>query len=239
MIRRLALVLVLAALAACAKAPPKAGTLILATASSFRPVAQKLVPLVAQKCGANLRISAGSTGQLTAQVLQGAPYDVFVAAGLEANQQLEKQNRLKATILLAQSPLVLWTPPAAGSSKGVLALARPGVAPYGRAAAQALEHMAGQADWMLPPGRVYGKSAAQAFAFVATGAAQAALLPRSLVLAGKVPGGQWRAVPAAWYAPVPTHALLLHRGKAAHCLWSLLQSAQMQPLLRSAGYGRP
>ena len=237
MIRLLALWLAgLGIMTACAK--PKAQPVRLAAASSFGPAAKQIATLMPQHCAARLNISTGPTGRLTTQIRNGAPFDVFVAVGKGAAAHLNQGGGVNDSTVIAQSPLVLWQPEGTSGKTGVLALARAGVAPYGAAAEQALAHMKGRADWPLPPKRVYGQSAAQAFAFAATGAADAALVPLSLARAGQVPKAQIRTVPSAWYAPVPTVALLLHKRTGARCLYDLLRSEALATLLREAGYPR-
>ncbi len=233
------LFVVLIALGGCSRMAAENAPVRLAAASSFRPLAQGISALVMQKCGTSLQFSTGSTGRLTVQVLNGAPYDVFVAVGEDAPSRLAQAHLVRQSTVLAQSPLVLYSPAGKNPKDGALALARPNVAPYGAAAEQALQYMQGQAGWALPQRRVYGQSTAQAFAFANSGAAQAALVPLSLVRAAKLPNAQWRPVPPHWYQPVRTHALLLSGRKSARCLYALLRSRELEPLLRQNGYRRP
>ena len=228
-----------AILGGCGRKDAAVQPLRLAAASSFRPVAEQIGALVQHECGVPLQFSSGSSGSLAVQVLHGAPYDVLIAAGEDVPERLARARRVHASASIGQSPLVLYAPAGIARHWDVLALARPRVAPYGAAAKQALVHMAGRPGWPGPARRVYGQSAAQAFSLAASGAAQAALAPLSLVRAAGADPAQWRAIPADWYKQVPTRALLLNARPAARCLMDVLQGRALDPVLRDAGYQRP
>ena len=121
--------------------------------------------------------SGGSTGKLYAQIVNGAPYDVFLAADLERPRQLEADSlALKNSFFVyAKGFLVLWSSDATFSGKDCLqafergrfrklAIANPTTAPYGAAAKRYLER---NAHWVDVADRVvYGESVSQAFQFV-------------------------------------------------------------------------
>ena len=60
-----------------------AGSATVAVASNFRVPAERLVQLFERQTGHTVVISAGSTGRLYAQTVNGAPFDVLLAADAE------------------------------------------------------------------------------------------------------------------------------------------------------------
>ncbi len=223
-------------LAACGPAKTDLPILHIATASNFRPTLERLTADFPAQCGAQARLSAGSTGHLAAQILNGAPYDVFIAAGSAVPDALAQKGVIKSRTAFAVGALVYWTPEPMPIKDGVLALARPEIAPYGKAAQQAITYMEATSDWRLPPKRVMGKSAAQAFSFVATGAANAGLVPLSLTIEAGIASTQIRAVPDDWYDKVPNAVLVLRQSELAACFIANLRSPKTALVLREAGF---
>lgn len=183
-----------------------------AVASSLLPVLRELAAPFREATGHRLALSAGSTGQLRARILQGAPYQVLVAADAETPLLLMRRGRAVPGTLrpVALGRLVAWTPrgdPAAMLRAGGyrrLAVAHPRLAPYGRAAEEALERLE------VPRERlVRAPSAGQALLWVAAGGADLALVGAAQVV-GR--GRAW-AVPEGWYDPVRYTAALLRPGR--------------------------
>ncbi|MCH9806214.1 MAG: molybdate ABC transporter substrate-binding protein [Alphaproteobacteria bacterium] len=167
----------------------KAETALVAVASNFIEAANKLSADFASKTGHTVTISTGSTGQLYAQILNGAPFDVFLSADAERPEKLEQDgiavSGSRFTFALGQ--LAFWqkdpgfrvTAPDRISRNPVetIAIANPKLAPYGRAAQQVMEKQ------RIKSARVvYGQNIAQTFAMVATGNADAGYVARSQVM---------------------------------------------------------
>ena len=194
----------------------------------------------------------GSTGQLFAQVLNGAPYDVFLAADRERPTRLVEQGTAvtgtQFTYALGQ--LTLWTRETTltgDRSLGLLtsgkfrrlAIANPRLAPYGLAAQQTLEALG---LWEpLQSKIVRGENVAQTFAMVETRNAELGLVAHSSVIAYS--GGYTVVrIPAAHHDPIRQDAVLLTRGEtnlAALEFIRFLQGAQARTLIREAGYLLP
>jgi molybdate transport system substrate-binding protein len=97
--------------------------------------------------------SIGSTAQLTSQIENSAPFDVFLAADAEHVDKLDREGLLVpgSDAMYAVGALALWIPPSSTAHVGklddleskdvhVIALANPKLAPYGAAAVEALQH---------------------------------------------------------------------------------------------------
>lgn len=145
-----------------------------------------------QEPGVTLKISTGASGSLFAQVKNGAPFDVFMSADMDYPARLAREGGADGTTLVhyATGSLALWTSvPGLPPSKGLgvlldrrirhVAIANPDVAPYGRAARDALR-AAGLWD-AVQPRLVRGENIAQATQFAQSGNAQAAILPMSAI----------------------------------------------------------
>jgi molybdate transport system substrate-binding protein len=195
-------------------------------------------------------LSFGSTGKFYAQIKNGAPFDVFLAADDERPAKLEKENGIVpgSRFTYATGKLVLWSPKAdLVDAKGEilkkgdfahLAIASPKLAPYGAAAVQTLNKL-GLYD-ALQSKLVIGESIGQTFSFVSTGNAELGFVALSQVYAGgKIKSGSGWIVPADLHAPIRQDAVILTHGKdnkAAGALAAYLKSEPAKAVIRSFGY---
>lgn len=218
-----------------------------AVASNFSPAAAELSSRFTDDTGIPVRISSGSTGKLYAQILHGAPFDVFLAADTERPERLERSGRAVAgsRFTYAVGALVLWSRNApdclaalADRGAGRVALANPKTAPYGRAAREFLQT---EDLWQAVAGRaVYGENIAQTLQFVATGNAVLGLIARSQLGAPQLPPPSctWD-VPAAAHSKLEQQAVLLQRaaGNAdARRYLEFLRSTAATDIVRRHGY---
>lgn len=148
--------------------------------------AADLAEVFENETGIDVRLSSGSTGNLYAQIINGAPYHVFLAADIERPRLLEASGRAVSgsRFTYATGALVVWSWTARDClaalydpQAGRIAIANPEIAPYGQAAR---EFLLGIDAWATArPRIVYGRSAAQALHFAATGNVSTAILPRA------------------------------------------------------------
>jgi molybdate transport system substrate-binding protein len=219
-----------------------ADELHVAVAANFQAPLQKLAPAFEQATGHRLLVSAASTGKLLAQVRAGAPYDVMLSADDEAPRALAQEGlALDPPQTYAIGRLVLWSSqPGLVDGQGrwlqapssqKLALANPKLAPYGRAAQEALQKLDRWEAWR--PQLVTGEHIAQAHQFVATGAAPAGFVAAAQVMQA---GGSCWLVPEALHQPIRQDLVILKRtgqaaaaralnrssfpGRAANCVWA-------------------
>ncbi|MBT8107790.1 MAG: molybdate ABC transporter substrate-binding protein [Gammaproteobacteria bacterium] len=241
--RRRALVLLL-----LIAVPAFAGDVVtVAVASNFSITAAELSSRFTAETGIEVRLSSGSTGKLYAQILHGAPFDVFLAADTERPELLEQSGHAVAgsRFTYASGALVLWSRDAkdclaalADRDAGHVALANPKTAPYGRAAREFLDS---EDLWPAVSGRaVYGENIAQTLQFVATGNASLGLIARSQLGAPQLPRPSctWD-VPAATHSQLEQQAALLQRaaGNAdARRYLEYLHSAAAMNIVRRHGY---
>ncbi len=230
--------------------PVLATSLRIAVASNFLIPLEAIAEAYHQKTGIELRISAGSTGQHYAQIVNGAPFDVFLAADQLRPQRLVKQGFAlsDSKITYAQGSLVLWAAPEAllpqdgvhgltDAKPRRLAIANPRLAPYGQAAKQAL---IATGQWEALDGVVVeGKNVAQALQFLATGNASHALIAASFVNSDNRPAGRWRRVDPALHDPIRQDAVILQSASdpvAARAFLKFLQGPESRAILEQFFY---
>lgn len=222
----------------------------IAVAANFAEPIKAIAAVLQKTTGHTLKISVGATGGLYAQIKNGAPFDVMLAADTKTPAQLEADGLAQpgSRFTYATGKLVLWSADAAkvdaqgavlkGEGFRKLAMANPKTAPYGAAAVQTMEKLGLTAA--LTPKLVQGESIGQTYNFAFTGNAEIAFVAMSQVLeGGRLNGGSMWVVPQNLYAPIEQGAVLLKRGannEAAVALMKLLQSQNIKTLIRSYGY---
>ncbi len=226
----------------------RAAEALVAVAANFVAIAETLAGDFEKGTGHRLVLTSGSTGKLYAQIVNGAPYDLFLAADRLRPERLADAGLTAAgPITYARGRLGIWIPAHTGAADPIeklsglrrIALANPALAPYGAAAMEVIERV-------HPPGipndrLAFGENVAQAYAMVASGAADAGVVAWStLVDAGK-DGQSWQ-VPADWHGPIEQDAVLLRRSAdnpAAQAFFAYLTSAAARALIDDGGYLPP
>jgi len=224
-----------------------AGQLRVAVASNFAKTLEQLALLFKQQHGHDLRISHGSTGQLFAQLRQGAPHDVFMAADTTRPQRLVTAGLATDMRVYARGQLVLLVnhQPAAQCADWLnqpgdeyLALANPELAPYGLAAREYLVNQ--QLDKTFSGRLVMGENVAQAAHLVISGNARGGLLAASLLHQVRLPETSctW-LIPPAEHHPV-RQGMVAMTGSERRALidefYVFMQSAQARELMIDHGY---
>lgn len=205
---------------------PADNSVLVATASSFRPALLQVLPSLEQSCQTSIRVTSGSTGGLISQIINGAPFDLLISADWQLSQKLTARP-VQFDPPFARSPLAFWWPKGTGT-KTPIAIANPDIAPFGRAAMQV---MGKQIDDL-----VLGASAAQAFVFVDAGAANSGYVPLSLLLAAQIPSEQYQLVAKFDHQPILLHLVRLQDRSLANCIAEQLAGPQVMDQLLQLGY---
>lgn len=203
-----------------------------------------------ERTGVRVKFIYGATADLAKQIENGAPYDAFAAADVSHVDGLMTKNLIVAETraVYARGRLVLWRPDGgkaqlsaledlAGAQVSKIAVASPEVAPYGRAAVEALR--ASNLWERVAAKIVYAQNVAQAKQFAASGNADAAFVPRSLVKAGE---GQSIEVDARLHQPIDQAVAVVNASTkqgAARKFVAFVLSDEGQTLLARYGYERP
>src|SRR5258708_6775902 len=230
--------------------------IIVAAAADMNAALPQIVEDYTKKTGQAVKLSFGSSGNLTNQIRNGAPFDVFFSADEEYPRQLIAEGLASKDTLYryAVGRLVLWVPgdsPLDLSKLGMQALldssvkkisiANPAHAPYGRTAEAALRHF-GIYD-QVSSRLVLGENVSQAAQFVESGNAQAGLIALSHALAPALKDkGRYWTVPLDAYPTLNQAAGVLSRSKqgdAARRFLDFLRSPGATSLLHSYGFSLP
>jgi molybdate transport system substrate-binding protein len=204
--------------------------------------------------GIKLTTATGASGNLVAQIRNGAPYDIFLSADLDFPRALVGAGQAdgRTLITFAVGRLVIWTArddldvsdlKAAIRNPLVhkLAIANVTSAPYGRASKEAMERLGAWAD--AQPKLVTGENISQAAQFVETGNADAGFVALSLVLSPKLKEkGRWSEVPRDLYGALDQGAVVTAHGEknpAAQGYMDFLKSTAAHRILETYGYGFP
>lgn len=224
-----------------------------AVAANFTAPLQAIAPAFEKATGHKLVASFGATGQFYAQIKNGAPFEVLLAADDTTPARLENEGATVpgSRFTYAIGSLVLWSADAAyldGTDAALqagqfrhLAIANPKAAPYGLAAMQVLDKL-GLSE-AVKGKLVEGQNITQAHQFVSTGNAELGFVALSQVYQdGKVGSGSAWIVPDAMYEPIRQDAVILRQGAsnpAAAALVEYLQRAEAARVIESFGYKLP
>ncbi len=233
--------------------PPAAragGQVMLAAAANLQPALQRLLPAFERATGHQVTLALGSTGRFYAQLRNGAPFHLLMAADAETPRRLEQEGLAVrgSRFTFATGRLVLWSASAGlVDAKGEvlrsrrverLAVADPRLSPYGRASAQVLERLGLAAA--LKPRLVQGENIGQVLQFLRSGNAPLGFVALSQVeLDGRITeGSAWR-VPENLHDPLWHDAVLLKAGggnPGARALLAYLHGDEARAILRAHGY---
>jgi molybdate transport system substrate-binding protein len=221
-----------------------------AVAANFTAPMQRIAADFEQATGHQAKLAFGSTGKFYAQIRNGAPFDVLLAADDETPARLEREGVAVAGSRFTYSigRLALWSArPGYVDGEGAvlkqgafrhLAIANPKLAPYGAAAVETLGNLGLLAA--LQPKFVQGENIAQAFQFVSTGNAELGFVALSQVVeGGKLKRGSAWLVPPGLHAPIRQDAVILSRGRdnpAALALMKYLKQDEARAIIKAYGY---
>ncbi|HRI18987.1 MAG TPA: molybdate ABC transporter substrate-binding protein [Burkholderiaceae bacterium] len=243
----------IAAIGAALHAGARADEVSVAVAANFSAPMERIAAAFARDTGHKALLSVGATGKFHAQIVNGAPFDVFLAADDETPARLVDRGAAVAgsRFTYAIGRLVLWSAlPGRVDDRGAvlgrggfahIAIANPRTAPYGAAAIQVM----GRLNILdaLRPKFVQGENIAQVQQFVASGNAELGFVALSQVWRDGVlaEGSAW-IVPASLHDPIRQDAVLLARARdnaAAQALLAYLRGEKARAVIRAFGYELP
>lgn len=223
-----------------------------AVAANFTAPFQAITAEFEQDTGHTVLAAFGATGQLYAQIHNGAPFEVLLSADASTPARLDSEGLgvSGSRFTYAIGSLVLWSanPDYLDGSDAVLkanqykhlAIANPKAAPYGLAATEVLDKLGLSAA--VKDKLVEGQSITQAHQFVATGNAELGFVALSQVFKdGQLSSGSAWRVPAELHTPIRQDALMLKKGEhnpAAAALITYLKGAKATAIIQAYGYQR-
>lgn len=193
-------------------------------------------------------VTYGSSGQFLQQIVNGAPFDLYLSADRAFPQQLVDEGLATDPFRYAIGRLVLWVPESSSldprdglsvlSDARRISIANPEHAPYGRAAVSAME-TAGVYD-ALADRLVLGENVAQAAEFVLTGNADAGIVALSMVLSDPLRDvGTWWEIPVDTFPTIDQGGALITDSAGARALRDILTGPQGRDILARYGFTLP
>jgi molybdate transport system substrate-binding protein len=227
-----------------------------AAASDLKFALEALVPTFEQETGHKLRLVFGSSGNFTTQILQGAPFHLFLSADesfvfrlADAGRTLDR-GRVYAIghigLLVPMGSPLKPDPTLRDLGAAIrdgrlqkFAIANPDHAPYGMRAREALQ-AAGLWD-AIQPHLVLGENISQAAQFVASGSVQGGLIALSLALAPPIARvGTFAQIPASQHQPLRQRMVLMKDAPpAARAFHDYLTTPPAQAVMRRFGFEMP
>lgn len=223
---------------------------MIAVAGNFFKPLKVIAAEFERQSGHKALLSVGSTGKLYAQIVNGAPFEIFIAADQTRPKKLVEQHLavIDTQFTYAQGKLVLWSKDKNQidiqgkilQSKDLihLAIVNPKIAPYGEAAVDVLKNIG--VYQQLKPKLVLGQNLGQSFQQISSGAVKQGIIALSQVITnGKLISGSTWIIPESLYSPIQQDAILLNKGKenpAAIAFLTFLKSPTSQALIKAYGY---
>ncbi|MCC8992308.1 MAG: molybdate ABC transporter substrate-binding protein [Candidatus Contendobacter sp.] len=224
-----------------------------AVAANFTAPMQKIAAEFEKDTGHKALLAFGATGKFYAQIKNGAPFQVFLAADDQTPAKLETEGDTVpgSRFTYAIGTLVLWSAkPGYVDEQGAvlkkgqfkhLAIANPKTATYGTAAVAVLTKL-GLLE-TIQPKLVTGENISQTYQFIMTGNAELGFVALSQVmLDDKLTGGSAWIVPTHLHEPIRQDAVILVKGKdqpAAKALIDYLKGKKATTIIQSYGYALP
>ena len=229
--------------------PVFAQNLKVAVAANLQAVIKVLGQNFKQKTGISIEPIVGSSGNLTTQIRNGAPYDVFLSADLGFPETLFKEGfSARKPVVYAQGSLIICSNQDIGFENWErlllterikkIAIANPAIAPYGKAAEEALKDKGILND--VKPKIVYGESISQVNTYITTGVAEVGFTTQALVKdAANKTRLYWKVIDPKTYSPIEQGMVLLkHAGANADAekFYQYILSPAAKAIFKEYGY---
>ncbi len=223
--------------------------LTIAAAANVQFAMDTLATLFETNTGIRTNIITGSSGKLTAQILQGAPYDIFLSADMKYPEEIFKNGKAYGKpALYAYGSLILWTQkddinpdPSLLASEQIrrIAIANPKTAPYGTAAIEFLKNM--NLFDKVKSKLVFGESISQVNQFITSKSVDIGFSSESVVLASDLSEkGKWTRLDPTKYAPLKQGLIIVNqesnKKEEAEMFFEFILSNQAKEILSEFGY---
>jgi len=235
----------------CAGDSADKNKLNVAVANNMQYAMKEIVVAFEKKHNINVNLSAGSSGTLTTQIKQGAPFDLFVSANMKYPNTLFKEKlATEKPKIYALGSLILWTTKQSNLEGGLAALlndeykkvaiANPETAPYGIAAVEAIKNagLYGQLEQKL----IWGEGIGQVNQYIESKSVDAGLTSKS-VLYSKLTdnSGAHVEIDKSLYSPIEQGIVLLKKGSEnnpanAQLFYNFMFSEETKSILTKFGY---
>jgi molybdate transport system substrate-binding protein len=202
----------------------------------------------------DIRIVYGSSGNFTAQIMNGAPFNLFISADEHFPIELFRRGKaIDQGVVYATGKLAIISKNSAGisltdskselikviSKANKIAIAKPELAPYGKAA---IEYLKAEGLWDIAKDKlIYGDNIGITTMYVVTGAADLGFTALSLAKSAEVAKDtNYILVNNKLYEPIKQRMVLIKGApREATTLYQFMQSPQAKLILQKYGYSTP
>lgn len=234
----------------CCSVAPESSVRI-ASAANMQYAVKEIIKAFEEEFDAKCELIIGSSGKLTAQISEGAPYDIFISADTKYPAELYSKGLTRGNPeIYALGNIVLWTTrenliPSTNSLSSStihkIAISNPKLAPYGRASVEILENLG--IYHTVKDKLVFGESVSQTSQFISIGAAEIGFTSKSIVLSDAMNNkGRWIDIDNQFFSPIEQAAVVLKSSKnpkEAQLFYKFLFSEKAQHILTYFGYNNP
>ena len=221
-----------------------------AVAANLQGVIKVLQADFLHRTGIDIEPIIGASGNLTNQIKNGAPFDVFLSADMDFPQTLYQQKftstkpviyALGSLIVCSNKnlPLNYWDKLLQSNTINKIAIANPKTAPYGKAAMEALQKKG--VFEQIKSKIVYGESISQVNIYIRTGAVQVGFTTEALITDARINkiNFYWKRVEPTLYQPIKQGMVILKHGagnQMANKFFIYVQSKSAQNIFKQFGY---
>lgn len=231
------------------RVPESSEKINLAVASNMQYAMEEIAEAFTVETGIQIEMIVGASGQLTAQIREGAPFDILVSADMKYPEEIRRSGLAANTPkVYAYGKIVIWTlyddiiPTMEGLTDQKvehIAIANPKLAPYGVAAQQALYYHG--IDRKVKDKLVFGESITQTNQFIISKSAQAGITAKSIVISPKLRNqGQWKDIDPRTYDPIEQGVVIIKNTDTNYSreilFCKFLTSDTAKKILRRFGY---
>jgi len=226
----------------------------IAVAANAQGVIKKLQADFKKKTGIETEVIIGASGKLTTQIMNGAPYDVFLSADTEFPEKLYKDGYgIQQPKIYALGSLIVcgnnlkdlknWQKIITNDGIKKIAIANPKTAPYGKAAEEALKFY--NLDSKIRPKLVYGESISQVNTYIQTGVVDLGFTTEAFLYENSDKSKlNWMRVDQKSYGQIAQAVILLSYSKkgneaSATKFYEYLSSASAKKIIGNSGYHLP
>ena len=230
-------------------------TINIAVSANMQFAMREIATLFEEKKKIKVELMIGASGKLTHQILNGAPFHLFVSADTLFTRKIITEGKgVGQQQLYAIGSLVLWTKSKNLKNKNLfnlltdsnlnkISLPNPTTAPYGFQAKLALEK-AGL--WKkISPKVVLGESIAQATQYIYSGVCEVGFISKSVLFSPELKNkGYWQEVPKHLYEPIYQGLVITQWGwkenrKASTSFSEFMKTPAVKDILLKNGYQLP
>lgn len=226
--------------------------ILVAAASDLRFAMDSIILVFNQSNSGKVEVTYGSSGKLTEQIIQGAPFDMLFSADLSYPEQLKKENKTGSELYqYAKGRIVIWSKkldPQQQQMKSLtntsikkISIANPEHAPYGKRAMESLTYYKLLDN--IKPKLVYGENISQASQFITSGAADIGIIALSLAVSPnmKKENGHYYIIPEESHSPLLQGAVITLHGKdnkLANSFFKFVQTDKAKGILKYFGLSK-